>query len=55
MKHLGSALLEGGVNEAQVGVVLGLRVHAGADEPLDSDLNRLSCISLSYVKTRTSL
>ena len=39
--HLGGALLEGGVDEAQVGVVLCLGVHAGANQVLDGPLDGL--------------
>ena len=35
MGDLGGTLLEGGVDETQVGVVLGLGVHAAANEVLD--------------------
>lgn len=39
MGDLGGALLEGGVNEAQVGVVVCLGIHARANQVLDGDLN----------------
>jgi hypothetical protein len=37
--HLCGALLEGGVDESKVGVVLCLGVHAGADEVVDGHLD----------------
>jgi hypothetical protein len=41
--HLGGALLERGVDEAQVRVVFRLGVHAAADEVLDRRLHGLHC------------
>ena len=40
--HLGRAFLEAGVDEAQVGAVLRLGVHARADQVLDRHLHRLA-------------
>lgn len=39
MRHLGRAFLERGVDKPKVGVILGLGVHAAADEALNGNLD----------------